>query len=190
MTASIPPCRKVIVYAFRGDRTPAFYRSFLKRLDQERMGVGPGPSLLDCLMFAGHAGLSIDAGNTIFGFNPDGSQTPVWKLMDDLQNGLSFPGVVRDDRAVFQHARQRHGMAIHQYGIVLPDPGFQAFARVVDAEHQHTRFRYGFPNGDGDCNCITWMERMALPLLTGAMREFFNLPGFQTNPTRRFGICV
>ena len=45
-------------------------------------------------------------------------------------------------------------------------------------------------NGDGDCNCITWIERLGLPLLTGRMDEFLALPGRASHPSRRFGRCL
>ncbi len=48
----------------------------------------------------------------------------------------------------------------------------------------------GFPNGDGDCNCTTWLERLGLPLLTGRMDDFIGLSEFSANPDRRFGLCV
>jgi hypothetical protein len=51
-------------------------------------------------------------------------------------------------------------------------------------------YSYGFPNGDGDCNCTTWLERLDLPLLTGRMDEFVGLRGISANPSRRFGWCV
>ena len=52
-----------------------------------------------------------------------------------------------------------------------------------------SRFTYGFPDGNGDCNCVTWLERLGLPLLTGRMNELFGLPGIVSYPTRRFGEC-
>ena len=47
-----------------------------------------------------------------------------------------------------------------------------------------------FKDGDGDCNCITWIERLGLPLLTGRMDEFIGLPGRASHPSRRFGRCL
>jgi hypothetical protein len=49
---------------------------------------------------------------------------------------------------------------------------------------------YGFPDGDADCNCVTWIERLGLPLLTGRMDEFIALPGRAGYPSRRFGRCL
>ena len=59
-----------------------------------------------------------------------------------------------------------------------------------DGERKNSQYSYGFPNGDGDCNCTTWLERLGLPLLTGRMDEFIRLPGIVSHPSRRFGECV
>jgi hypothetical protein len=56
-------------------------------------------------------------------------------------------------------------------------------------DRDSSQYSYGFPVGNGDCNCITWLERLGLPLLTGRMDEFIGLPGFVYNPSRRFGEC-
>ena len=85
---------------------------------------------------------------------------------------------------------QQRGQAILSLEIILPDPQFQNFQSALDAERQTSHYSYGFPNGDGDCNCITWIERIGLPLLTGRMSEFAGLPGILSMPYRRFGRCV
>jgi hypothetical protein len=126
---------------------------------------------------------------TIFGFNPDGGGIPVWQWMDRLKNGDAFPGVVRDDTAVFSAARQ-HGLQVLSFGVVLPDTRFHELRGRLDGERRNSQYSYGFPNGDGDCNCITWLERLALPLLTGRMDELIGLPGIVSHPRRRFGECV
>ncbi len=126
---------------------------------------------------------------TIYGFNPDGGRVPVWQLMDRLKNGEAFPGVVRDDTAVFSAAR-KHGRTVRAFEVILPDPRFQDFEGRLDGERKNSQYSYDFPNGDGDCNCTTWLERLGLPLLTGRMDEFIGLPGIVSSPRRRFGECV
>jgi hypothetical protein len=189
MSGPVPACRTVEVVAFRGDRSRAFAASILAALDDEKNGRGAGPTVLECLLFAGHTGVSTDGGKTIYGFNPDGARVPVWQLMDRLKNGDAFPGVVRDDTAVFS-AAQQHGLTVRSFEVILPDPRFQDFVGGLDGERKDSQYSYGFPDGDGDCNCITWLERLGLPLLTGRMDEFFGLPGLVTSPSRRFGECV
>jgi hypothetical protein len=165
MGSAIPICRTIRILAFRGNRTRPFAVAFQSALDDERNGRGPGPIGLDCLLFAGHAGISVDEGATVYGFNPDGSGIAVWRLMDGLKNGDAFPGVVRDDSAAFVAAQAR-GLTVLSLDVMLPDPFFQALTRTLDAERKASQYTYGFPNGDGDCNCITWPERLGMPLFT------------------------
>jgi hypothetical protein len=189
MSRTAPPCRTITVCAFRGDRSRTFAAAFLKALDDEKNRRGPGPTASECLLFAGHTGVSTDGGTTICGFNPEGGSLPVWQVMDNLKNGDAFPGVVRDDMAVFA-AAQQHGLTVQSLEIILPDPRFQDFQRRLDGERKKSQYSYGFPNGDGDCNCITWLERLGLPLLTGRVDEFIRLPWIVSQPRRRFGECV
>ena len=124
---------------------------------------------MDCLLYAGHTGVSIDGGVTIFGFNPDGGGIPTWQLIDGLKNGNSFDGVVRNDTKVFADAAA-HPLAVVSFGIRLPDKAFRQFETNLDLERKSSQYSYGFPNGDGECNCTTWLERLGLPLLTGRYR--------------------
>ena len=107
--------------------------------------------------------------------------------MDGLKNGDAFPGIVRDDTAVFDEARAR-GLTVKSFQLLLTDQRFQDFESILDAERAKSQYLYGFPDGDGDCNCITWLERMGLPLLTGHMKEFIDL--WWTFYNRRFGKCL
>jgi hypothetical protein len=189
MNNPVPVCRTIKVVAFRGYRSRAFAAAFLSALDDERNGRGAGPTVLDCLLFAGHTGVSTEGDTAIYGINPEPGPIPIWQLMDRLKNGDAFPGVVRDDTVVFSEAA-KHGLTVLSFEVVLPDPSFQGFVRRLDGERKKSQYTYGFPNGDGDCNCITWLERLALPLLTGRMDEFIRLPGIAVYPNRRFGECV
>ncbi len=152
-------------------------------------GRGPGPSPLECVFLAGHAGVSTDAGATISGFHPDGGGLPAWQVVYRLRNGEALPGLVTDDTVLFTAARQ-HGLAVEAYDVLLPEPTFQLFRAALGRERQNSQYSYGFPDGDGDCNCITWIERLGLPLLTGRMDEFIALPGRLSHPSRRFGRCL
>jgi hypothetical protein len=186
--AAPPPCRTITVVAFRGDRT-ALAETFEKALENERDHGGARPGDIDCLLYAGHTGVSIDGTKRIFGFNPDGGVLPLWLLLDRLKNGDAFPGVVRDDTAVFASAR-RLGLPIITFDVILPDMRFREFRQSLMDERKGSQFTYGFPNGDGDCNCTTWLERLSLPLLTGRMSEFVGLSWIPSHPSRKFGQCV
>jgi hypothetical protein len=152
-------------------------------------GLGPGPTELDQTLATGHAGVSLDLGLTYYGFHPDGSGLPGWQVYSRLKRGESLPGIVREDSAVFAAARAR-GLAVASFDILLPDPQLGAFGMALDGERQISQHSYGFPDGDGDCNCVTWLERLGLPLLTGRMNEFAKLSGIRSFPIRRFGRCV
>jgi hypothetical protein len=161
----------------------------MKQLDDEKHGRGPGPSQLDCLLYAGHTGVSTDQDATIYGFNPDIGTLPLWQAMEQLRNGDAFKGIVSNDTQVFV-AAAGSGLTVLVFDIILPDPTFQIFQDKLSDEQAVSHYSYGFPNGNGDCNCTTWLERMALPLLTGRMDEFVGLLGFNIYPRRRFGSCV
>jgi hypothetical protein len=145
--------------------------------------------MVECLLYAGHTGVSTDSDRSIYGFNPATGSLPIWQVMQRLRNGDAFPGIVRDDTMVFAAAK-KHRLNVLTFDVILPDPGFQAFENVLRSEERKSRYAYGYPNGDGDCNCTTWLERLALPLLTGRMDEFTSLTGFLSYPMRRFGQCI
>lgn len=189
MTTPRLPCRTVTVYVFRGERAKAFVRRVVRVIDDDCQGRGPGPTPVDCLLLTGHAGVSTDDGQTIYGFQPDGGTLSNGQLMKALQLRRAFPGVVRDDTAVFTAAGQR-GLTVRSVAILLPEPVFLRFQAALDDERQTSQYSYGFPNGDGDCNCITWLERLGLPLLTGTVGEFDALAGVAGNSRRRFGPCT
>jgi hypothetical protein len=177
------------VILFRGDRSGAFGARIKRELDDQKNGRGSGLTALDCLLLAGHTGVSTDGATTICGFNPDATGVPLWDLMERLKDGDSFPGIVRDDTAVFS-AAAGHGLVVMSFKIILPDPQFQGFRDRLDDERSASKYTYGYPNGDGDCNCTTWLERLGLPLLSGRMDEFTGLRGISLYPSRRFGQCV
>ena len=101
----------------------------------------------------------------------------VFTVEDELRNGDAFPGVVTDDTQVFTDAKKLK-MKVQTFDVILPVPAFQDFQQKLIAERRRSQFTYGFPDGDGECNCTTWLERLALPLLSGSMDEFTNLLGF------------
>ncbi len=189
MSTTVPRCETIQVVLFRGDRSGAFGARIKRELDDQKNGHGPGPTALDCVLLVGHTGVSMDGGTTIYGFNPDAPGSPLWQLMEGLKNGDAFPGIVNDDTSVFS-AAGAHGLAVVSFKVVLPDPRFQDFQGRLDDERKASQYTYGYPNGDGDCNCATWLERLGLPLLSGRMDEFAGLRGISIDPSRRFGKCV
>ncbi len=187
---AVLPCRSITVAAFRGDRSLAFTAAYNKAMDDDRKYGRGGPSIETCLLYAGHTGVSIDGGKTIYGFNPDSpSSRSISGVMDDLAAGLALPGKVTDDSPIFDGAKN-HGLTVETIEVLFVDAGFVAFGKTLNDEIKKSRYQYGFPDGNGDCNCTTWLERIGLPLLTGRMKEFTSLLASTGYPTRRFGECT
>jgi hypothetical protein len=187
--SAVPQCRVVTVHLFRGNRG-ALGQGVRKALDDQRHGRGPGPTPADCFLYAGHAGVSVDSQpDVIWGLNPSIGKTPLWQAVQDLLNGNAYPGIVNDDTRVFAMARAKR-LNVLTFDVVLPDPAFQEFEKRLNRERKQSQYRYGFPDGDGDSNCATWLERLALPLISGSMIEFANLTVSGRYPRRRFGHCV
>jgi len=114
---------------------------------------------------------------------------PAWQLMRSLGTGAAFPGVVRDDTGTFAAAQARQ-LIITPIALILPDPVFRNLQARLDVERQSSQYSYSFPDGDGDCNCVTWLERLGLPLLTGRIDEFIAVRGLGFSSKRHFGQCV
>jgi hypothetical protein len=109
--------------------------------------------------------------------------------MQRLRNGEAFPGVVTNDTPVFAEARKKR-FRVLTFDVILPDPAFQVFEQKLLAERHSSQHTYGFPNGDGECNCATWLERLALPLISGSMNEFTDMTASSHYSRRRFGECI
>jgi hypothetical protein len=189
LMSAVPQCRVVTVHLFRGNRG-ALGQSVRKALDDHRHGRGPGPTPLGCLLYAGHTGVSVDyQPSVIWGFNPSIGKTPLWQAMQVLLNGNAYPGFVNDDTQVFATARKKR-LNVLTFDVILPDPVFQDFETKLNRERNQSLYTYGFPDGDGDCNCATWLERLALPLISGSMIEFADTTATSRYPRRRFGQCI
>jgi hypothetical protein len=144
------------------------------------------------LLYAGHTGISTDEDDpeVIYGFNPRIGTIPIWQALDVLNAGGAYPGEVNDDAAVFAAAQQQR-LTVLRYDIELSPASFAAFLSRLNAEQDDgSQLTYGSPDGDGDCNCTTWIERLGLPLLTGLIREFTAVTGVVAQSPRRFGVCV
>lgn len=183
MTTLAPRCRTISVHTFRGSR------GALGKRVRKSLNLGPEPTRQECLLYTGHTGVSTDSDKTIYGFNPEIGRLTISQAMQRLLNGDALPALVVDDSLVFVEA-SRHRLRVMTFDVILPDPDFRDFERKLAAERRKSRYTYGFPDGDGQCNCTTWLERLALPLLSGSMGEFTALSGLKHYPMRRFGRCV
>jgi hypothetical protein len=113
-------------------------------LDDERTGIGPGPSELDCLLFAGHLGVSIDLGRTIFGFHPAIAGLAMWRAIDQLRNGGALPGVVQDDTGCSPR-RMRAVATFCSSTLYFPTHGFKRFERLLTASGKSATTYTGSP---------------------------------------------
>jgi hypothetical protein len=193
MTSTTGKCRIVRVFAFRGDRTAPYWAILEQKMDDEDQGQGTGPTNSEVLLYAGHAGVSLDAGNTIFGFHPVQGTFSARQLLDHLKARKAVDGEVRSDAAIFDDARN-HGLPLQQFDVLVPQARYDQIETTLAQERKSSNHKYGFPNGDGDCNCATWIERIGVPLLSGRMDELEVLMTFSVHhlgyQQRRFGVCV
>ena len=178
MSRGTPKCHTVTVLTFRGDRTQ-FGQSIRQKLYDAENGLGGGPSAIECLLYAGHTGVLMDERKKIQGFNPDFGNKPIWQAMNELRNGDAFPGVVRDDTQGFADAEARN-LQLLMLRVILPDWGFRAFHDKLNRQSKKSSYTYGFPNGDGDCNCTTWLEQLGYPCSAGAWTSSRH---FRVSPT-------
>lgn len=188
-----PTCEVIRVYSFRGDRTRTFVKSLYAKLDAEQAGTGRKVDRAEVLLYAGHTGISLDLGRTIYGFNPEKRLLTTKQLLNQLKSGDAFPGVVLDDTTIFNNAAS-HGLKILHVDVRVPPTEHGRVKNELASQHAKSQYSYGFPNGDGDCNCTTWVERIDIPLLTGRMDEMINVMSMSINTLglqqRRFGKCV
>jgi hypothetical protein len=130
----------------------------------------------------------VDQGE-IVGFHPAISTIRSCDAFEALTKGDAFPGIVSDDTQLFHLAESQFMLPLQTISIRMPRSDYDRFVSLLDAERVAGKYSYGFPNGDGDCNCTTWLERLGLPLLTCHMEEFVSMRGFAVHAVRRFGAC-
>lgn len=186
-------CHHVFLHAFRGDRSPEGVARFLQSLDAAKAGTGPGPSDTDCLLYTGHVGISLDAQQPIYGFNPSTGAKPSWQVMEDLKSKDAdrppYPGKVSDDSAVFAAASAK-GLQVIVLELVYPESRFNQIKERFEAEKAGSHLHYSFPGGGGDCNCATWPMKLGLliPELSGVMKKYIAAMANAETP-RKLGIC-
>lgn len=143
------------------------------------------------LLKAGHVGVPLDGGKTIYGFHPTPSEWSRFATdeegIEHLKQGNSLFGGVYDDTHVFQRAdalaHVTRRTAVWQTIITLSSA---QFARI-EQELQHAvalgnnfhrvyRFpdQFGGPMPIGYDNCATWPRNIGvvIPEATGQLREY------------------
>lgn len=169
----MPVQRQIFLFAFLGEREEKFTDDFKSKLAAEKSGTGDGPTLVECLLYAGHAGISFSLDGSIFGFNAKCKPGQVAETLQLLKKKAGIPGVVTDDTAVFDAARARK-MEVVCVEYECMEEEFESIQSAFENELESSQFVYCFPGGEGDCNCATWPAKLGLsvPEPTGMMKKY------------------
>lgn len=167
MSTSSEPLRSVWIHAFRGKREDLHF------VDRCRGRAKPPPSLDECLIYAGHVGVSFDGERPIYGFLPLAPHLAPEVLLDRLQQGSIFAGEVAEHTSIFDSAL-RHGLQVVQVEYHYRESAQQSAYEEVQAQLKNCTLTYSFPGQGGDCNCATWLGHIGLqlPEPTGQMKLF------------------
>jgi hypothetical protein len=155
------------------DRKPVFlhaFRSYPPLSLRCNGKLPPPPTIEECVLYAGHVGVSFTRRGPIYGFLPDTGETPPLEVVRSLKNGGVYPGKVSDDTHLFEAAAAASIQVVtveYSYDIQTA----VGIENVVLNELASTSLTYSFPGHQGDCNCVTWLARMGLrmPETTGRM---------------------
>lgn len=139
----------------------------------------------DPLLHTGHVGLSLDRGATIYGFSPLVPGAPPREVIDRLKRGETFPGVVRDDRTVFERAvvaaeRGLLGSPVYLWARELDASAMEGIGERLVAEllgQAAAEKRYGWLVArEGVYNCATWPRSLGvtLPEETGQLADYID----------------
>ena len=182
------PCKRIYLHAFRGDRSPAFLSDFNAKMQADRDGTGPPPTMEEVLLWSGHVGVSFESQSPIYGFNPD-PRDPMHVVLDKLKAGDGYPGHVTDDTSTFDAAKGR-GLPVKTIEYVYPESRYDEIKALFEGEKSGSKYNYSFPGGAGDCNCATFPARLGIPIPEGTGNMKFYMPAMQQAETpRRMGIC-
>jgi hypothetical protein len=178
-------CRKVSIHAFVGDRDEAL-------ADRCSGLVPPSPSLEECLLYAGHAGVSFDDEPAIYGFLPSAPHLPTFEILKALKNMTVFPGVVNDHKQFFDFA-SANGRMVVELKYLYPAHIVTQVQATIHRQQALCALTYAFPGVVGSCNCATWLREIGLniPEPTGAMRKFVPaMSVLRSNAPIAVGECV
>jgi hypothetical protein len=160
----------VWIHAYRGDRN--------ETLADRCIGlVSPEPTFEECLLYAGHAGVSFADKPAIFGFLPDAPLLRPSEVLRQLKNLASFPGKVADHEGVFRYATSK-GRTVLKLEYLYSSQRAAMIKEEIRKQQMSCDLQYAFPGVGGTYNCVTWLRQigMAVPedsvqmmLFTGAI---------------------
>jgi hypothetical protein len=180
-----PLCSSVWIHAFIGDRDELL-------ADRCRGYRPPPPSLEECLLYAGHVGLSFEDERIVYGFLPDAPQRPLCELLNQLKNLTAFPGSVADHTQFFNYAAA-HGRNVVRLQYLYPNNDIAQVRATIRQQQNSCNLTYAFPGVSGSYNCATWLHKIGLqiPESTGLMRLFMrDLIALLPNAPLAIGGCV
>lgn len=159
-------------------------------------GVGNDPRYIgeSGLIKAGHVGISIDGGHTIFGFRPTSEAIATFSSPEaafaHLRARYDLPGGVYDDTVTFWRAAQlaQTGartavwQSIIRVSVIEADRIFYKLQQAISAGSALGAL-YRYPNKRGAemppgvNNCATWSRELGIPILepTGRLRQYVAL---------------
>jgi hypothetical protein len=135
------------------------------------------------LLYTGHVGISFDRGETIYAFSPHSPDEAPREIIARLKRGDTYPGIVRDDRGIFEraaHAANRGlvGSPVYLWVQRVAAPTLaRIYARFLTEPLglPLSEKRYGWLVAkEGVYNCATWPRTLgvALPEETGQLADF------------------
>ena len=135
------------------------------------------------LLLTGHVGVSLDGGQTIYGFSPDAPGLSPDATIDALAAGRCFPGIVRDDRPFFERAAAAAAAGYTRTPVYLwvqevPQDTWTAAAGRLQTAHENdppANPRYCWPAIPASgYNCATWPLTLgvAIPEPSGRLARY------------------
>lgn len=136
------------------------------------------------LIYAGHVGISLDGGKTIYGFTPYAPGLSFPEIIASLKDHVPYPGVVGNDTELFHDAQDLFEATggktrVYVWDQTFTPEEFERIQRDVFEERDRSPMsdkRYNFPDPKyPDCNnCATWpgTHGVELPEPTGELRNY------------------
>jgi hypothetical protein len=161
--------KPVFLHAFEGIRGPN------EPLVARCRGVGDQPPTLeDCILYAGHAGVSFGSRfGPIYGFLPRtlgiDPLTIITRLKSLNPAERVFPGEVSDHRPIFELAAEYGLTRMPPVEVITLECSYPVGAadtieKVVSEQLKGVDLTYSFPGRGGNCNCVTWLTDVGLTL--------------------------
>jgi hypothetical protein len=178
-------CSSVWIHAFEGDRSELL-------ADRCRGIKLPAPTLQESVVYAGHAGVSFEDEEVIYGFLPHAPDLSAVDLLNQLKNEKQFPAQVADHKSFFEFAKA-NGRQVERRQYLYPNTTIAHIRSTIYSQTQSCTLMYAFPGVGGAFNCVTWLHEIGLqiPDSTGSMKNFMSeMQAMLQNAPVAIGGCV